>query len=116
MITALSGTSSDRNTTISSRNDSASTAPKKIGIRSPMYGDMSTLAATSPVTSTSAPAASSIGGSTSSRRRLTSVVVASSCGPPTGVTSQRTAVGSSGSLGCGPEHGVDLGVGLRPRR
>ena len=34
MMTALSGTSSDRNTTISSRNDRMSTAPKKYGMRS----------------------------------------------------------------------------------
>jgi hypothetical protein len=33
MITALSGTSSDRNTTISSRNDSVRTARKKYGNR-----------------------------------------------------------------------------------
>src|SRR5688500_20334855 len=39
----------------------------------------------------------SMGGMTSSRSRCTSSVVASSCGPPTGVTSQRTAVGAVGS-------------------
>ena len=33
MITALIGTSTERNTTISSRNDSVSTAAKKITIR-----------------------------------------------------------------------------------
>ena len=35
MMTALSGTRSERNTTISSRNDSASTTAKKNGSRAP---------------------------------------------------------------------------------
>ena len=43
MITAFSGTSSERNTTISSRNDSASTAPKKYGSRDARYAEKSTL-------------------------------------------------------------------------
>ena len=48
MITAFSGTSSERNTTISSRNDSASTAPKKYGKRDARYAEKSTFTATAP--------------------------------------------------------------------
>ena len=44
MITALSGTSSDRNTAIISRNDTSSTATKKYGIRELRRSEKSTVA------------------------------------------------------------------------
>jgi len=101
MITAFSGTSSERKTTIRSRKDRISTAPKKYGSRPPRKLAKSTLIGVDPVTSTSVPVASSAVGRTSSRSRFTSSVVASSCGPVVGTTFHSTAVGFSGSLGTG---------------
>src|SRR5918995_2216254 len=103
MITAFSGTSSDRNTTMSNRNDSDSTAAKNQGSRASRKSEKSRLTATLPVTLTSAPVASSTGGSTSPRSRSTSSVVASSWGELVGTACQITAAGSSGSLGWGSD-------------
>jgi hypothetical protein len=50
MITALSGTSRLRNTTISSRNDSTSTMPMNQGSRSAVNSAKSTTAAVDPPT------------------------------------------------------------------
>ena len=55
MTTALSGTTTERNTIISSRNDTSSTPPKKSGSRSATPRVMSRLAATIPPTSTLRP-------------------------------------------------------------
>ena len=78
MMTALSGTSTERNTIISSRNDSESTATKKIGIRFARYELKSMLAATAPDTLTTTPVPSVAAGITSSRSELTRLAVASS--------------------------------------
>ena len=55
MTTALSGTTTERNTIISSRNDTSSTPPKKSGSRSATPRVMSRFAATIPPTSTVRP-------------------------------------------------------------
>ena len=89
MITAFSGTSSDRNTTIISRKDTSSTARKKYGIRELSRLEKSTVAGTCPVTATSLPSAASPSTSTSSRSRCTSSVVASSCGEVSGMMNHR---------------------------
>ncbi len=64
MITAFTGTNNDRNTTMSSRNESASTATKKYGSRPARWSEKSTLTATVPLTLTSSVVLDSTGGST----------------------------------------------------
>ena len=50
MTTAFSGTTTDRNTSISSRNDASSTAPMKMGSVSESWPLRSVVIAVSPVT------------------------------------------------------------------
>ena len=68
MTTALSGTRSERKTTIRSRNDNASTAPKKTKVRRARKSVKSMLAAAVPVTLTSSVVPAMAAGMTSSRR------------------------------------------------
>ena len=100
MITAFSGTSTLRNTTISSRNDSSSTTPDEERQHARTCSRRSRRrrrAARRPARSTSVPATA--GGTTSSRRRSTRSSVASSCGDVVGNTCMIAA--SPAALGCG---------------
>ena len=106
MTTALSGTSSDRNTIISNRNDSVSTAAKNSGMRRARYELKSMLAATDPDTLTVRSLPTRASGITDVRRRSTRSAVSESCGPVVGTTwtiAAADAAGSTGSLGSGPE-------------
>ena len=89
MTTALSGTRSERKTTIRSRNDNASTAPKKTNVRRARKSVKSMLAAAVPVTLTSSAVPAIAAGMTSSRRVLTSSVVAASWGAVVGTRLKR---------------------------
>ncbi len=89
MITALSGTRSERNTIMRSRNDSASTAAKKANVRRARNSVKSMLAAAVPVTLTSSHVPAVAAGMTSSRNVVTSVLVASSWGAVVGNTVMR---------------------------
>ena len=104
MMTALSGTSTERNTIISSRNDSVSTAAKKNGIRSARYELKSMFAATEPDTLTTRSMPSVAAGTMSSRSEVTRSAVASSCGPVVGVSRMIAASAVAGSpvSGIGP--------------
>jgi 2-keto-3-deoxy-galactonokinase len=84
MITAFSGTRSDRKTTIKSRNDKASTAAKKTGMRPARKSVKSMLAAAVPVTVTSSAVPAIAAGMMSPRRLVTSSVVAASWGAVVG--------------------------------
>ena len=86
MITALSGTTRERNTIISSTNETSSTPPKKSGSRSATPRVLSRLAATIPPTATvrSVPAMAS--GIAVSRSVSTRSSVASSWGEVVGTT------------------------------
>jgi len=104
MMTALSGTSTERNTIISRRNDSDSTATKKIGIRFARYELKSMFAATAPDTLTTTSVPSVTDGTTSLRSEFTRSTVASSCGPVVGVSLMMAASAVVGSpvFGSGP--------------
>ena len=80
MITALSGTSTLRNTAINNRNESDNTPTKSNGMRPPMPSAKSTLAAVKPPTFASTP----VDGMKSFRSVRMRSVVASSCGAVVG--------------------------------
>src|SRR5687768_14990593 len=101
MTAALTGTTSDLNTTMSKRKDTAITAPIRSGNLSPERVVKSTPAAVNPPISTSSPVSTSACGMTSLLRRRTSASVASSWGEVVGYTVTIAAVGSTGSLGIG---------------
>src|SRR3954465_7756590 len=82
MITAFSGTSTERNTAINNRKLSTNTAPMKIGNRDDISVEKSTFEAVCPPTC----ASSVVAGSTVSRRRCTRSDVAASCGAVVGIT------------------------------
>ena len=67
MTTALSGTTTERNTIINSRNDTSSTPPKKSGSRSATPRVMSRFAAAIPPTSTLRPVPAMASGTAVSR-------------------------------------------------
>ena len=80
MITALSGTTTDLNTSIRRRKEKSSTPPMKIGNRSDVPRVESRLAGTSPPTWTVRPVPPMAAGMLSSRRVSTRVSVASILG------------------------------------
>ena len=108
MIAALSGTRIDRNTTISSRNDSATTARMKIGNRAVIRSDRSDSSAVRPPTITSASDPSTAAGITSLRSRCSVASVSVSCGDVVG-WAVSTAV-SPASLTQRRLHGGDAGI------
>ncbi len=66
---AFSGTSTDRNTSISTRNDSPMTAARKYGIRCCSREEMSSTIAVEPVTDASTVVSPTAAGTTSARSR-----------------------------------------------
>ena len=96
ITTALSGTSRDRNTSISSRKERPSTTPMKRGKRAVRYSEKSTVAATAPDGDVPAPYPVAFG-RTSSRRRYTRSVVDLSCGAVVG-KSRHNAAGRFGII------------------
>ena len=89
MITALSGTRSDRKTTIRSRNDNASTAAKKTGMRPARKSVKSMLAAAVPVNFTSSAVPAIAAGMMSSRQAGDEFRVAASWGAVVGTRVMR---------------------------
>lgn len=104
MIAALSGTMTERNTIISSRNDMASTAPMKMGSRLAIFSEMSMKKAVCPVTRVrSTPVAWRAWGRTSWRRRCTSTSVRRFWGELLGKTVTRPIDPSGETVGCGDQ-------------
>ena len=118
ITTALSGTSSERNTAMSKRNDSVNTAAKNRMSRPARYSEKSTPTATCPVTNMSSPVDAVTSGRIVSRRSLTRFVVASSCGEVVGTTVHNRAparVGSSMFDGAGGETDCTPGTAASSR-
>ena len=86
MITAFSGTMSERNTIINSRNDTASTAPMNIGSRSLSVWPSSSNAAVAPPTKARTPVPAVAAGSTLVSSRLMRSTVFWSWGDVVGKT------------------------------
>ena len=88
-MTALAGTTSDRNTATSSRNDTASTTPISQGSRSAIWSEKSIVPAVRPPMSTRVPVPAMASGP--SRSRCTRRLVASACGEVVGKTDMTAA-------------------------
>ena len=115
MTTAFSGTTTERNTIISSRNDTSSTPPKKSGSRSATPRVVSTLAATIPPTCDGQSGAVVAAGMASSRSASTRSSVAASWGEVVGDQGQHRGVAGVVEDGRGDvRHAVDLDSGVSP--
>ena len=99
MITAFSGTSSDRNTSMSSTKLRSRIVTNMYGSRCPSVSARSTPMAVWPPTCTSSPVPAVAAGTTSSRRRCTSSVVLTSCGALFGTTTSITPLSLARSTG-----------------
>src|SRR5437016_11744831 len=106
MTTALIGTATDRNTAMSNRNDSTTTAPMTSERRVEYWCDASIPAAVIPPTSASAPLPATARGRTSARRCWTRSCVSCACGDVDGTT-LITAVSPRG-LNRSDEHTSEL--------
>ena len=83
---AFNGTSTERKTSISTRNDSPTTAPRNQGIRWCNRDDTSSIRAVEPVTDAVTSEPSIAAGMVSLRMRRSSSLVRSSCGEVVGMT------------------------------
>jgi hypothetical protein len=83
---AFSGTSTERNTTISSSSDSPMTTPMNTGSLEAMTSPKSTVVAVAPPMLTARSVPRVAGATTSSRRRASRSLVAAACGLLVGVT------------------------------
>src|SRR5262245_23799419 len=98
MTAAVSGTSTEWNTSINSRNDSSTTAPMNQGSRAAIWSPMSMYSAVSPPTKAFAPVVPSAAGRTSSRNVVTSDAVCALSGAVVGNTT--TTATSPAGLNC----------------
>src|SRR3954452_8560751 len=83
---AFNGTITDRNTTISTRNDNPMTVPRNQGIRCCKRDETSAVIAVEPVIETSTSEPATAAGKVSSRRCVSSSLVPGSCGDVVGVS------------------------------
>ena len=100
---AFSGTSIDRNTSISTMNDSPMTAARKYGIRCCSRDEMSSTRAVDPVTDASTVVPSTAFGTTSVRNRSSVAAVFASWGAVVGVTEMTARSFFSDSAGSSTE-------------